>query len=113
LVVETFHSRFSTDGIDVYAFGDGDTTSGPLDLLKLIEPAVRTQLKRTNKADTFHDFSITRIAVDDRGVVRATVQMWVPKRGPSSLFDVTVTIIRKAERLDARIVSVRKSREQP
>jgi hypothetical protein len=113
LMVETYDTRFSTDGLAVYAIGPDDKAGAPFDLLSVMEPAVRAQLKRTVKDDAAYVFSISRMTVDNRGAIRALAQMWVPKDGPLSAFDVTATIVRKGDSLDTRMTSVRRSREKP
>jgi hypothetical protein len=112
LMVESYDTRFSTDGLTVTAIGADDKASAPLDLLKVMEPAVRAQLKRTVKDDEGYVFSISRIAIDNRGTIRALVQMWVPKDGPSAAFDVTATVTRNGDALDAHVTQVRRSREK-
>src|SRR5215510_6123734 len=47
--ISSFSSRFSTDNVDFYAFGANDEATGPFDLLKVMDPAVRTSLKRRVK----------------------------------------------------------------
>jgi hypothetical protein len=111
LMVEIYDTRFSTDGMTVYAIGPDDKASAPLDLLKIVEPAVRAQLRRAVKDEDSYGFSIRRLTVDDRGLVRTTVMMWVPKEGPSAAFDVTTMIARKGGALVARIASMRRTRE--
>jgi len=111
-MVETYDTRFSTDGLTVTAIGADDKASAPLDLLKVMEPAVRGQLRRTVKDEDAFVFSIYRMVIDNRGTIRALVQMWVPKEGPFSAFDVTAAITRKGEGISARITSVKRSREK-
>ena len=110
LMVETYDTRFSTDGITVYAIG-ADDTARTLDLLKMVEPAVRAQLRRIVKDERAYVFSIHRLSIDGRGRIRTTVMMWVPKDGPSQAFELTVEVSRKAA-LAARITSIRRSREK-
>jgi hypothetical protein len=112
LVVETYDTRFSTDGLTVTAIGPDDRPTAPLDLLKVMEPPVRAQLRRALKDDDGYVFSMHRIAIDNRGTIRALVQMWMPKDGPFKAFDVTAAIARKGDTLGARITSVRRSREK-
>jgi hypothetical protein len=112
LMVENYDTRFSTDGLTVTAIGADDKPSAPLDLLKVMEPAVRAQLRRAVKDDDGYVFSLYRVAIDNRGTIRALAQMWVPKDGPFRAFDVRATITRKGDTLGVRITSVRRSREK-
>ena len=82
LMVETFDTRFSTDGVTAYAIGADDKVS-TLDLLKIMEPAARAQLKRRIKSDDGYVLFVQRIAIDNRGRIRVLVHLWVPKEGRS------------------------------
>ena len=110
LMVETFDTRFSTDGVTVYAIGPDDKAS-TLDLLKIMEPAVRAQLRRRIKSDEGYVFFVQRIGIDNRGRIRALVHLWVPKEGPFAAFLVTATVTRKGDALAARITAIRRSRQ--
>lgn len=113
LLVETYHSRFSTDSMTVFAIAPADKASGSLDLLKIVEPAVRAELKRRVKNVEPYELFVQRIAIDRAGRIRALVDLWVPKDGPSATFAVTAAITRKDDALAARVTSVRRSREKP
>ena len=113
LLIRSFNSRFSTDNVDLYAFGANDEATGPFDLLKVIDPAVRTSLRRRVKDEQTYVFSISSdpaMSVGNSGLVRAAVMMWVPKDGPERNSTVTVRVIRGAKSLDARVVAVVPSR---
>jgi hypothetical protein len=114
LLIRTFNSRFSTDNVEIYAFGADDAVTGPLDLLKIIGPAVRARLKLRGKNPDDFDFSLTEppnydekpLSIDDRGRIRADVMMWVPKKGPSYYYAVKARVARVKELLVARILSI-------
>ena len=110
LMVETFDTRFSTDGVTVYAIGADDKAS-TLDLIKIMEPAVRAQLRRRVKNDEGYVFLVQRIGIDNRGRIRALVHLWVPKEGPFAAFLVTAAVTRKGDALAARITAIRRSRQ--
>lgn len=116
LLIRSFNSRFSTDNVDLYAFGANDEATGPFDLLKVIDPAVRAHLRRRVKDEQKYAFSISNdpaMSVGNGGLVRAHVMMWVPKDGPERNFNVTVRVMLGAKPLDARIVAVVPSRARP
>jgi hypothetical protein len=113
LLIRSFNSRFSTDNVDLYAFGANDEATGPFDLLKVMDPAVRAHLRRRVKDEQKYVFSISNepaMSIGNSGLVRAAVMMWVPKDGPERNSTVTVRVIRGAKSLDARIVAVVPSR---
>jgi hypothetical protein len=113
LLIRSFNSRFSTDNVDFYAFGANDEATGPFDLLKVMEPAVRTSLRRRVKDEQTYVFSISNdpaISVGNGGLVRARIMMWVPKDGPERNFNVTARVMLGAKPLAARIVAVTPAR---
>ena len=116
LLIRSFDSRFSTDNIDLYSFGANDEATGPVDLLKLIEPAVRAHLKRRVKDEQRYVLSIASdpaMSVGNGGLVRARVTMSVPKEDPERDYNVTVRVMLGAKPLAARIVAVVPARAQP
>jgi hypothetical protein len=115
LLIRSFNSRFSTDAVELYAFGANDEATGPFDLLKVIEPALRVSLKRRVKDDQTFVFSIASdpaMSIGNGGLVRARVMMWVPKDGPERDFNVTARVTHDAKMLAARIVAVMPARAQ-
>jgi len=109
LLIRSFSSRFSTDKVDLYALGRLDEVSGPFDLLKVMDSAIRTALKRRVKDAQRYVLSISNdpaMTVSNGGIVRAEVMMWVPKDGPERNYTVTARVIRGAKSLDARVVAV-------
>jgi hypothetical protein len=115
LLIRSFNSRFSTDNVDLYAFGANDEVTGPLDLLKVMDPAVRAHLKRRVKDEQKYVFSISNepaMSIGNSGLVRAAVMMWVPKDGPERNYNVTVRVMLGAKPLAARIVAVVPARAQ-
>lgn len=109
LLIRSFSSRFSTDNVDIYAFGRNDEVTGPFDLLKVMDSALRTALKRRVKDAQRYALSISNdpaMTVSNGGIVRAEVMMWVPKDGPERNYTVTARVIRDGKSLGARIVAV-------
>jgi len=109
MLIRSFSSRFSTDKVDLYAFGRNDEVTGPFDLLKVMDSAVRTALRRRVKDEQKYALSISNdpaMTVSNGGIVRAAIMMWVPKDGPERNYTVTVRVIRGAKSLDARVVAV-------
>jgi hypothetical protein len=109
LAVEVQDSKWSTDVIRLYAIG-GDDKALVLDLQKIIEPAVRAQLRKLGKNDRIYTFSIEQPTVDDSGHVQTPVLMQIPKQDGDLSFDVTLQVSQKSGSLSAGDVSVRRSR---
>ena len=110
LAIETQDSKWSTDIVRLYAIGAEDKVL-VLDLQKIIEPAVRTQLRQLGKKDRIYTFSVEDgPTVDDSGLVRLPVVMQIPKQEGYLNFDVTLKVSQKNGALSAGDVSVRRSR---
>jgi hypothetical protein len=110
LAIETQDSKWSTDIVRLYAIG-ADDKALVLDLQKVIEPAVRTQLRQLGKKDRIYTFSIEDgPTIDDSGAVRLTALMQIPKQDGDLTFDVTLKVSQKNGALSAGDVSVRRSR---
>jgi hypothetical protein len=115
LMIKTFDQRFNTSIVDLYAFDANDQVMGPLDLLKIMEPALQARLKQRVKNDEVYEFSASdgrHFTIDNRGLVHVLVLMWVPKNGPLSYFEMTLQVTHKGAALDAKILSIRPSRKE-
>jgi hypothetical protein len=105
LAIEAQDSKWSTDVLRVYAIGADDKVL-VLDLQKIIEPAVRKQLKN----DRIYTFSVEDPTVDNGGLVHAPVLMQIPKQDGDANFDVTLQVSQKNGTLTASDVSVRRTK---
>lgn len=119
LMIRHFHSRFSTDTMDLYAFDKDDKTGAPLDLLDAISKAVRAQVKKRGKEIDDYSFTLAwtennkePLKIDNRGRIRASVMLWVPKNGPFYYFDVTAQLMRSKDKLSAKIISARLTKRE-
>src|SRR5262245_33692317 len=106
--IEVTDARWSTEALRVYAIGADDKVL-VLDLKAIIEPAVRKRLRQLVKDQSAYAFSASP-AVDNRGLVSASVVKQIPKEDRDVTFDVTLLVSQKDRALAARDVSVRRSR---
>ena len=109
LAIEVQDSKWHNDIFHLHAIGADDKVL-VLDLQKIIEPAVRTRLRQLGKNDRIYTFTVEDPAVDDSGLVRASVLMQIPKQEGDLNFDVTLQVSQKNGALSAGDVSVRRSR---
>jgi hypothetical protein len=115
LMIATLEERFDTSMVDLYGFDAHDKLTGPFNLLGIMEPALRSRLKQSGKdaaAYLFDGAGRRSFTIDNRGRVHGLVMMWVPKDGPFAYFEMTIQVIRKGGALDAKILSVRRSRKE-
>jgi hypothetical protein len=111
-MINTFEQRFNTATIDLYAFDRNDKARGAFDLIKLMEGAARSELRRHVKDDGTYEFSLdwNRLKIDNRGLVRAAIMLWVPKDGPERHYAMTLQATLKGDGLDAKVLSVTPTR---
>jgi hypothetical protein len=109
LMINTTQERYNTSTVDLYAFGDAGTPTGPFDLLKIMEGAARAQLKKRVKDDSSYEFSVdsTHLRIDNRGFVRASATLWVPKTDAEPDYDMMLQVTRGGGRLGAKVLSIR------
>jgi hypothetical protein len=113
LMLRSYHTRYTTEIVELYALSADDVLTGPLDLRKILDPAVRAKLKaRVENADGY-DFYLasikdeeTPVAIDDRGNIRVEVMYWIPKKGSYHYYTVKARVTRAKGSLEARIVSI-------
>jgi hypothetical protein len=108
-MINTTRERYNSSAVDLYALGDADTVTGPFDLLKILEAAARAQLKKRIKDDSNYEFSLdsTHLKIDNRGFVRASATLWVPKTNAEPDYDMTLQVTRGDGRLGAKVLSIR------
>ena len=113
LVARIYQTQFKTDTFELYALGAKDEFVGILDLYKIVEPAVREQLKQQVSAADDYTFSVyggKRLKLGNDGALRMMVMMWVPKEGPEQYYDVTLRIARAEVGMSATITSIKPGR---
>jgi hypothetical protein len=71
--------------------------------------AARAQLKKRIKDDSNYEFSLdsTHLKIDNRGFVRASATLWVPKTDAEPDYDMTLQVTRGDGRLGAKVLSIR------
>lgn len=115
-LIREFSSRYSSDILELYAIGNEDIVSGPFDLLKLIEPALRTQLKtrlpkRMDEENFVFIFGSGKeakpaVTIDPHGSIRADITFWAPKNGPTYYYSAALKATHEKDGPIARIVSL-------
>jgi hypothetical protein len=92
-----------------------------LDLKPIMELAVRKQLRKTVKNEASYAFEIQgdnsgeppRLTIDNAGLIKARIEMQVPKEeNPEIYVDVVFQIRERDGAIEARPLSVRKSNQK-
>jgi len=96
------------DTAELFAFGDDSGVTGPFDLVKVFDPAVRAQMKGAKDADEY----VLRFSykpeptIDDQGLIHASVYMKPRDLGDGPIYELTAQVPRNAGSLDAKVLSI-------
>jgi len=121
LVIELTDFRWSTVTLRLYSLGEHGRPVLSLDLKPIMELAVRKQLRKTVKNEASYAFEIQgdnsgeppRLTIDNTGLIKARIEMQVPKEeNPEIYVDVVFQIRERDGVIEARPVSVRKSNQK-
>jgi hypothetical protein len=121
LVIELTDFRWSTETLRLYSLGGQGRPVLSLDLKPIMELAVRKQLRKTVKNEASYAFEIQgdnsgeppRLTIDNTGLIKARIEMQVPKEeNPEIYVDVVFQIRERDGAIEARPLSVRKSNQK-
>jgi hypothetical protein len=109
-VIRRYNTRWTTDALTLYRIGVDGTLAGQTDLLAIVEPAVRAQLKRLGRDPGDYMFSATTHGrtLGNDGELRLDTMIYVAKREETEV-DYEVAMRVTPGRGGARIVSIRRT----
>jgi hypothetical protein len=93
---------------ELFAFAQDDGVTGPFDLVKVLDPAVRAEMKDANDVDKYV-FAISTqpsMTIDDQGSVHASVYMVERESGQERIYDLRAQVTRAANSFDAKVLSI-------
>jgi hypothetical protein len=96
------------DTAELFTFTDDNSVMGPFDLVSVFDPVVRAQMKGAKDADQ-HLFRLSyspRIAIDDQGLIHASVYLQPRDSGDGPVYELTARVERTANSLDAKVLSI-------
>jgi hypothetical protein len=117
-VIELLDFRWSTETLRLHALGEHGRPVLSLDLKSIMEFAVRKELRKTVKNEAAYAFEIEgdnsgeapKLSIDNSGLIKARVQMQVPKSDDPEIYvDVVFQVRERDGALEARPLSIRKS----
>jgi hypothetical protein len=97
-----------TENVELFTFVENDGAIGPLDLVKVFEPAVRARMGSSSAANQY-SFRITYIpgiAIDAAGLIHASVYMARGGSGEGPAYDLTAQVTRGGDSLDVKVLSI-------
>jgi hypothetical protein len=119
-VIELLDFRWSTEALRPYSLGEYGRPVLSLDLKPIMELAIRKQLRKAIKNEASYAFEIQgdnsgdppRLTIDNDGLIKARVEMQVPKgEDPKIYVDVVFQVRARDGALEVRRLSIRKSSE--
>ena len=93
---------------ELFAFAQDDGITGPFDLVKVLDPAVRAEMKGVNDAGKYV-FTISTqpsMTIDDQGLVHASVFMVARESGKERIYNLTAQVTPAVNSLDAKVLSI-------
>ena len=96
------------DSAELFAFAEDDGIIGPFDLAKVLDPAVRAEMKSVRDADQYSlRFSYKpEPSIDDQGLIHASVYTTAPDSSDGPIYDLTAQVTRAVNSLDAKVVAI-------
>lgn len=104
----TVEQRASFATAELFAFTDDDTTIGPVDLVQIIEPAMKAKMDIKKDTSTGLEFVARPLmTLTNQGLLHAIVHTIQGEYGPEGpAYDVAVQIVRGENSINAKVVSV-------
>ncbi|MGA3310873.1 MAG: hypothetical protein ABSD08_20010 [Xanthobacteraceae bacterium] len=108
LLIRTAGRGGVPDSAELFAFTEDDGVIGPFDLVKVVDPAVRAQMKGVKDANEYVlSFSYKpEPTIDDQGLIHASVFTETRDLRDGPIYDLTAQVTRAANSLDAKVLSV-------
>jgi hypothetical protein len=109
LMVRTLTENDRPSSVELFAFADDDGVTGPFDLVKVLDPAARAEMKGIKDANKY-SFEISyqpAVTIDDRGLIHASVFMAAHDSGQDVIYNLTAQVAHDANSLDAKVVSIK------
>jgi hypothetical protein len=93
---------------ELFAFAQDDSIAGPFDLVKVLDPAVRAEMKGVKDVGgyTFRISHMPSMTIDDQGLIHASVFMEARDSGNERIYKLTAQVMRTATSLDAKVLSI-------
>jgi hypothetical protein len=110
-VVEVAYSRWDSASFAYYRIGGA--TAAKLDLRALVEPVMTARLPpRNRKGNSFRVRTDLPLTLDERGRLRFTAMLYVPKGETSNDYKVQVNIRTTGGKPSAQVVSMRRVKSE-
>ena len=100
--------RVGSESVELFAFTEDDAVTGPFDLVKVLAPAARAEMKGVKDVEEY-SFRISyqpAIAIDDQGLIHASVYMQAPGSDDGPIYKLTAQVTRAGNSLDAKVLSI-------
>jgi hypothetical protein len=110
LLIRTAGVGSGPDSAEVFAFAADDRVTGPFDLVKVLDPAVRAQMKGVQRLEEY----LLRFCyrpeptIDDQGLIQASVFMARQDADDGPIYNLTAQATFDGDSLNAKVLSISK-----
>jgi len=96
--------------LELFTFLPDGTVIGPLDLVTVLEPAARDQMKgiKDGKKYSFRITDMPGIATDDQGLIHASVYLEDQETHEGPIYDLTARALQTGELIEVKVLSISK-----
>jgi hypothetical protein len=109
MVIRKLDVRYGTGEFTLYRISADGALAGDIDLTRLVEPAMRAQLRQIGRDPMVYTLLIGNSTLANNGTLRFPVNMFVIKKGTEVDYTVEMKVAPGHAPLHARIVSIRKT----
>jgi hypothetical protein len=106
LLVKTTGYPNESDTAEFFAFGGNDSVIGPINLIKVLGPAIRAFAKDTTPAAELRFCYKPEPMIGDSGLISACMFITGPQRTVGPSYDLTAQITSVGDSFDVKIISI-------
>lgn len=99
--------RAQSASAEIFSFTEDDATTGPFNLVKVIEPALQAKMPKANTGNSTVAFSAhPATTIDDQGLLHTVVSVIQEDGTEGPRYAAVVQVMRSTNAIDAKVVSV-------
>jgi hypothetical protein len=99
--------RAQSASAEIFSFTEDDATTGPFNLVKVIEPALQAKMPKANTGNSTVAFSAhPATTIDDQGLLHTVVSVMQEDGTEGPRYAAVVQVMRSTNAIDAKVLSV-------
>jgi hypothetical protein len=97
-----------SENVELFWIAQDDSVTGPLDLVKLLEPAARAQMRGIKNANdyTLRITYLPGISIDNTGLIHASIYMAERESKEGAGYYLTAQVTHSTDSLEAQVLSI-------